>query len=102
VLLNQNELEQVHKGETTSDYKSSRGSSGTITTYPDGKQRINWKALGDTGSDIGTYKILNGEKCNQWNNLPPDASKCWKFYKIGENKYSTSAPDGESVIMTFK
>ena len=101
-LLTQSELEQLFKNSTTYDYKNTKGGWGTITTFPNGTQQIEWNIPNEDGKDTGTYKIVNGKKCNYWDNLPPREDECFQFYKIGENEYNTLADDGKITVTTFK
>jgi hypothetical protein len=102
-LLTQSELEQLHNNRFKYDYKIKKtGRSGTVTSYPDGTQTIDWKTPGNSGTDTGNYKITNGQKCNTWDTLPSSSNKCWKFYKIGEYHFITLATDGESSEVIIK
>jgi len=99
ILLGQSELEQLFKNECSYYYRNSEGHSGTNTCFPDGKQKMKWRA----GSDTGTYRIINGQKCNKWKDTNPGKEECYQFYKIHENKYSSVCTNcSKSWILTFK
>jgi len=100
LLLSQSEVEQLYKNECTCDYYN-MGASGTVTTFPNGTQKINWKSVYSGGSDTGTYRIVNGQKCDEWDNTPGE-TKCSKIYKIGEKNYKFVSDDEIISEVTFK
>ncbi len=103
ILLGQSELEQLYKNERSYNFRNSEGLSGTTTCFPNGNQNINWKTAKAAGSDTGTYRIINGQKCDKWEDTFSAQERCYKFYKINENEYSTVCTNcSDNSIVTFK
>ena len=103
ILIGQSELEQLYKNECTYEFRNSEGVWGTTRCFPNGNQDINWRTAEAVGSDTGTYRIVNGQKCDKWENIPKAKERCYKFYKINENEYTTVCTNcSEQSIVTFK
>jgi hypothetical protein len=93
VLLTQNELEKLFNEEITLIISGgiktkNRENSGQITCYPNGTQNMIWVDGGEPF--YGTYRIINGKKC--------DDENCWKFYKISDKKYYLESDEGSGFL----
>jgi len=94
-LLTQSELEKLFSNEVTYSLKSNKlRIKVTETTFPSGEQILIWTSNTETGKDIGTYRIINGQKCNKWENTDAGKERCWRVYKISETKYYIECTDG--------
>ena len=65
ILMGQEELEQLYKNECTYEFRNSEGVWGTTRCFPSGNQDISWRTAEAVGSDTGTYRIVNGQKCDK-------------------------------------
>jgi len=87
ILLSQSELEQLFsKGISFVRRSPTTQRNARVDTRPDGTQSMNWldrdgKRIGKLM--LGTYTIKNGQKCDNFTGQ----EKCWKIYKISEERY---------------
>ncbi len=94
VLLGQGELEQLFSKNIGFDGRYNKMSYANFRTQiqPDGKQITTWfNKDGEQGESMnGMYTIKNGQKCDNY----IGEEKCWKYYKIDQEKYYIETNDG--------
>ncbi len=93
ILLSQSELEQLFS-KTISLIQRDNTVLPTkkMTMHPNGTQMLTWlKEEGEVRDSMtGMYTIKNGQKCDNF----VGQEKCWKIYKVSEEKYYIETNDG--------
>ena len=95
VLLSQSELEKIHSEERTYTLKTNKSLVEiTETCFPNGTNKYTWRSGEEQGGDTGTYRIINGQKCTSYKSINKGKERCWKVYKMSDDKYYIECTDG--------
>ena len=65
-----------------------------VTNFPDGTQQLISQDSDIIPNDTGTYRIINGQKCNTWNSTYGGKEKCLQYNKISSRNYYVVNADG--------
>ena len=84
VLLSTDQLKGLYTGSKISWADNSYG-SGTASYNEDGTASAAW----DTGSTVGTWRVLNGMLCTKWVDVRPGRETCYHVYDSHDGIYAT-------------
>ncbi len=93
LLLNQKELEQLFSNKITFISKQ-KNISVEVINFPDGTVQLFSQDTDIIPNDVGTYRIVNGHKCNTWDATHGGKEKCLKYNKISRKNYYIINTDG--------
>lgn len=85
----QNDLEMLFAQKHVAEFSTPRGTTGTITYYPDRKMHVRY---GDK-EDNGEYRFKDGQFCSTWQNIRK-GEKCSKLYEVRDNVFEIVTPTG--------
>lgn len=96
--LGDKELQALFSKPVSGSYAGQKGTV-TVNYMPDGTQKIQYSK----GTDVGKWRIANGEQCSKWTKIRKGAEKCTTWFEITPGTYEVYTRDGsKDGVMTFK
>jgi hypothetical protein len=84
------DLKQLYSSDTTVEFRTPAGATGTRTFRTDGTAEIQYKfPNGNSSSSPGTWRLQEDRLCVVWQRFLDGKELCFEHYEAGPNRYDS-------------